>query len=110
MSLYEIENNIHRIITDILARLVGRFPCRPRANLILVLRLEAPPARIGLALSPGLFLPSVYRLDLNPQAFSVSALSQAEDKIGSMLFDGVEKLPLVKPNREDDFFASVSSA
>ena len=34
----------------------------------------------------------------------MSALSQAEDDIRSVFFDGVEKLPLVKPNREDDFF------
>jgi len=33
---------------------------------------------------------------------------QAEDDIGSVLFDGVEKLSLVKPNREDDFLASAS--
>jgi hypothetical protein len=39
---------------------------------------------------------------------SAGALSQTEDDIGSVLFDGVEKLPLVKPNREDDFFAPAS--
>ena len=53
--------------------------------------------------------PSVCRLDLNPQALSMGALSQAENGIGSVLFDGVEKLPLVKPNREDEFFAPAAS-
>ena len=39
--------------------------------------------------------PSVCRLRLNPQALSIGALSQAEDDIGSVLFDGVEKLGLL---------------
>jgi hypothetical protein len=33
----------------------------------------------------------------------MGALSQAKNDIGAMLFDGAEKLPLVKPDREDDF-------
>ena len=53
--------------------------------------------------------PSVCRLRLNPHALSIGALSQAEDDIGSVLFDGVEKLALVKPDREDDFFTPAAS-
>ena len=110
MSLYEIENNIHRVIADILPCLVGRFPLPSESQSEI-----GPEAWRSTRKNRSCFViwtisPSVYRLGLNPQALSVSALSQAEDDIGSVLFDGVEKLPLVKPNREDDFFASAASA
>ena len=55
---------------------------------------------LGLAISP-----AVCRLRLDPQTASIDALSQAQNDIGSMLFDGAEKLALVKSNRKDDFFS-----
>ena len=109
MSLYEIENNIHRIITDILARLVGRFPLPSESQSETRLEAGRSTGKNRFCFAIWTISPSVYRLDFNPQALSVSALSQAEDEIGSVLFNGVEKLPFVKPNREDDFFEPVSS-
>jgi hypothetical protein len=108
VSLYEIENNIHRVIADILPGLIGRFSLPPESQSEI-----GPETWRSTRKNRSCFLiwtisPSVCRLRLNPQALSVGALSQAEDDIGSVLFDGVEKLPLVKPNREDDFFASAS--
>jgi len=108
MSLYEIENNIHRIITDILSRLVGRFPLPSESQSEIGPEASRSTRKNRSCLVIWTISPSVCRLDLNPQTLSVSALSQAEDEIGSVLFDGVEKLPPVKPNREDDFFASAS--
>jgi hypothetical protein len=108
VSPYEIENDIHRVIADILPGLTGRFPLPSERQSEI-----GPEAWRSTRKNRSCFLiwtisPSVYRLALNPQALSVGALSQTEDDIGSVLFDRVEKLPLVKPNREDDFFASAS--
>ena len=107
--LYEIENNIHRIVTDILACLVGSSPLRAKSQS--ETRLEAWRSTGKNRSCPVIWAisPSVYRLGLNPQAFSVRALSEAEDEIGSMLLDCVKKLRLVKFNRKDDFFVSLSS-
>ena len=109
MSPYEIENDIHRVIADILPGLTGRFPLPSERQSEI-----GPEAWRSTHKNRSCFLiwtisPSVYRLALNPQVLSAGALSQAEDDIGSVLFDRVEKLPLVKPNREDEFFAPAAS-
>lgn len=109
MAFYESKNNIHRIITDILPCLVGRFPLPSESQSEMGPEAGRSTGKNRSCLVIWTISPSVCRLDLNPQALSVGALSQAEDEIGSVLFDGVEKLPPVKPNREDDFFEPVSS-
>ena len=106
MSLYEIEDNIHGIIADILACLVGRFPLAAERRSKSGLEAWRPTGKNRSCLVIWTVAPSVYRLGFNPQAFSVRALSQTEDDIGSMLLDGVEKLRLAKFDREDDFLAS----
>src|SRR5262245_25143554 len=53
--LYEIENDIHRIITDILTCLVGSSPLRAESQSETRLEAWRSTARIGLALSSGLF-------------------------------------------------------
>ena len=109
MLLYEIENNIHRIVTDIFPCLVGRFPLPAQSQSEIGLEAWRPTGKNRSCLVIGTISPSVCRLGLNPQAFPVRALSQAEDEIGSMLLDCVKKLRLVKLNRKDDFFVSLSS-
>lgn len=106
MSLYEIKNNIHRIIADIFPGLIGRFPLPSESQSEIGPEAWRSTRKNRSCLLIWTISPSVCRLGLNPQTLSVGALSQAEDDIGSVLFDGVEKLSLVKPNREDDFFAS----
>ena len=109
VSLDEIENDIHRVIADILPGLIGRFssPSESQSEI-------GPEAWGSTRKNRSWFLiwtisSSVCRLGFNPQTLSAGALSQAEDDIGSVLFDGVEKLALVKPNWEDDFFAPAAS-
>jgi hypothetical protein len=109
MSLYEIENNIHRIITDILACLVGRFPLPSESQSETGLEAWRSTGKNRSCLIIWTISSSVYRLDLNPQALSASALSQAENEIGAVPLDCVDKLSLVKPNCEDNFYKSASS-
>ena len=108
VSLYEIKNNIHRVIADIFPGLIGRFPLPSESQSEIGPEAWRSTRKNRSCLLIWTISPSVCRLGLNPQTLSVGALSQAEDDIGSVLFDGVEKLSLVKPNREDDFFASAS--
>jgi hypothetical protein len=50
--------------------------------------------------------PPVHGLGLKPQASTARALSQTQDGIRIVRFDGVDELALVKSNREDDFLES----
>src|SRR5262245_52009600 len=107
--LYEIENNIHRIITDILTCLVGSSPLRAESQS--EIRLEAWRSTGKNRSCPVIWAisPSVYRLGLNPQAFSLRALSEAEDVIRSMLRECPGELRLAKFNWTANCFASGSS-
>src|SRR5678816_1779113 len=80
MSLYEIENDIHRIITDILPCLVGRFPLPSESQSEIGPEAGRSTRKNRSCLVIWTISPSVCRLNFNPQAFSASALSQAEDK------------------------------
>src|SRR5262245_5605166 len=75
MALYEIEDNIHRIIADILSSLIGRFP--PPSEVQSEMGLEAwRSTRTNRScLAIWTISPSVCRLDLNPQALPAGALS-----------------------------------
>jgi hypothetical protein len=109
MALYKIEDNIHRIIADILPCLVGRSPLPSESQSEISLEAWRSTRTNRSCFAIWTISSSVGRLNLNPQALSAGALSQAEDEIGSVLFDGVEELSSVKSNREDDFFESVLS-
>jgi hypothetical protein len=109
VSLYEIENDIHGVIADILPGLIGRFPLPSESQSEIGPEAWRSTRKNRSRFPIWTISPSVCRLGLNPQALSMGALSQAENDIGSVLFDGVEKLPLVKPNREDEFFAPAAS-
>jgi hypothetical protein len=109
VSLYEIENDIHGVIADILPGLIGRFPLPPESQSEIGPEAWRSTRKNRSRFPIWTISPSVCRLGLNPQALSMGALSQAENDIGAVLFDGVEKLPLVKPNREDEFFAPAAS-
>ena len=109
VSLYEIENNIHRVIADILPGLIGRFPLPSESQSEIGREAWGSTRKNRSRFLIWTISSSVCRLGFNPQALSAGALSQAENDIGPLLFDGVEKLPLVKPNREDDFFQSAAS-
>ena len=109
MSLDKIEHDIHRVVTDVLPSFAGRVPLPSENQSEMGPESSRSTRKNRSWLLVWTISLSVCRLRLNPQALSVGALSQAEDDIGSVLFDGVEKLALVKPDREDDFFTPAAS-
>jgi hypothetical protein len=50
--------------------------------------------------------PPVHGPGLNPQASTAGALSQTQDDIRIVRFDGVDELAFVKSNRKNDFLES----
>ena len=100
----EVENDIHRVIADILAGSLGP-PCMPSEGQFEIGSESGGSTRANWSCRYVLMgSPFVCRLSLNPQALPARALSQAEDNIRPEVFDDTEELVPVKFNRKDDLF------
>src|SRR5262249_21761640 len=105
-SRYEIEHDIHGVVANVFPRVVGRSPSESQ------LEIGSEPCRSArnnrFRLIAFFVSPFVRRLAFNPQTAAARALSQAQDHIRLVVFDGVDELAFVKSHREDDLLEAGS--